>query len=89
MSGSLEGRAGSKWRLSHGGTRSGNEPGSMMHALPDWEFADGRPAPVRPSVRLASLRHKRTQERIERLKSEVDGMIEKKLSESSSTCQHE
>ena len=73
------GRAGSQIRLNRGSTRSGNEYGSALFALPDWEYADGRPAPVRASVRRAILRNERTQQRIERLRSEVDQMIADKL----------
>ncbi|XP_059806695.1 39S ribosomal protein L52, mitochondrial isoform X2 [Hypanus sabinus] len=37
-------RAGSQWRLEHGLSRSGTEYGPLTD-LPDWSFADGRPAP--------------------------------------------
>ncbi|XP_067870248.1 39S ribosomal protein L52, mitochondrial [Heterodontus francisci] len=37
-------RAGSQWRLGLGMARSGTEYGPMTD-LPDWSFADGRPAP--------------------------------------------
>ncbi|XP_028649481.1 39S ribosomal protein L52, mitochondrial [Erpetoichthys calabaricus] len=36
--------AGSKWRIEHGFARSGTEYGPLTD-LPDWSFADGRPAP--------------------------------------------
>ncbi|XP_043914360.1 39S ribosomal protein L52, mitochondrial isoform X2 [Protopterus annectens] len=37
-------QAGSKWRLEHGMARSNSEYGPFTD-LPDWSFADGRPAP--------------------------------------------
>uniref|UniRef100_A0A3B3S0B8 Large ribosomal subunit protein mL52 n=1 Tax=Paramormyrops kingsleyae TaxID=1676925 RepID=A0A3B3S0B8_9TELE len=37
--------AGSKWRLEHGLARSGSEYGPLTD-LPDWSYADGRPAPA-------------------------------------------
>ncbi|XP_072106387.1 large ribosomal subunit protein mL52 [Mobula birostris] len=37
-------RGGSQWRLEHGLSRSGTEYGPLTD-LPDWSFADGRPAP--------------------------------------------
>ncbi|XP_067257586.1 39S ribosomal protein L52, mitochondrial [Chanodichthys erythropterus] len=36
--------AGKKWRLENGLARSGSEYGPLTD-LPDWSFADGRPAP--------------------------------------------
>ncbi|KAM4709659.1 large ribosomal subunit protein mL52 isoform 2-T2 [Discoglossus pictus] len=36
--------AGQDWRIRHGFARSGSEYGPMVD-LPDWSFADGRPAP--------------------------------------------
>lgn len=69
-------RAGQKWRLSHALPRSGNEFGSHLFSLPDWEFADGRPAPQRASVRRAVLREERKQQRIARLQSEMDVLLQ-------------
>ncbi|XP_068164814.1 large ribosomal subunit protein mL52 [Antennarius striatus] len=37
-------QAGNKWRKEHGLSRSGSEYGPLTD-LPDWSFADGRPAP--------------------------------------------
>ncbi|KAG8006103.1 39S ribosomal protein L52, partial [Nibea albiflora] len=37
-------QAGNKWRKEHGLARSGTEYGPLTD-LPDWSFADGRPAP--------------------------------------------
>ncbi|XP_018601944.1 39S ribosomal protein L52, mitochondrial-like isoform X2 [Scleropages formosus] len=42
---SIVSHAGSKWRLEHGLARSGSEYGPLTD-LPDWSFADGRPAPL-------------------------------------------
>lgn len=69
-------RGGEKWRLAHNQTRSNNEYGSALFSLPDWEYADGRPAPVRASVERAIRRDLRTKERISRLQSEMDVMME-------------
>ncbi|XP_069796948.1 large ribosomal subunit protein mL52 isoform X1 [Narcine bancroftii] len=38
-------QAGSQWRLGHGMSRSGTEYGPLTD-LPDWSYADGRPAPM-------------------------------------------
>ncbi|XP_042368649.1 39S ribosomal protein L52, mitochondrial, partial [Plectropomus leopardus] len=37
-------QAGEKWRKEHGLSRSGTEYGPLTD-LPDWSYADGRPAP--------------------------------------------
>ncbi|XP_030636685.1 large ribosomal subunit protein mL52 [Chanos chanos] len=37
-------QAGTKWRLENGLSRSGSEYGPLTD-LPDWSYADGRPAP--------------------------------------------
>uniref|UniRef100_A0A665V432 Large ribosomal subunit protein mL52 n=1 Tax=Echeneis naucrates TaxID=173247 RepID=A0A665V432_ECHNA len=37
-------QAGEKWRKQHGLARSGTEYGPLTD-LPDWSYADGRPAP--------------------------------------------
>eukprot|EP00026_Physarum_polycephalum_P012881 Phypoly_transcript_13226.p1 GENE.Phypoly_transcript_13226~~Phypoly_transcript_13226.p1 ORF type:complete len:206 (+),score=63.59 Phypoly_transcript_13226:454-1071(+) len=42
-------RAGQAWRVSKGVGRSGNEDGPL-HDMPDFHFADGRPAPVTKSM---------------------------------------
>jgi len=58
--------------------RSGNEAGHPLYDTPDWEYSDGRPAPV------SARRQRRLQwaidaeERIERLRQE---MIELEQSE--------
>lgn len=39
--------AGSKWRLKQGLGRHGNEYGPLQE-IPDWSYADGRPAPLWP-----------------------------------------
>ncbi|XP_034019976.1 39S ribosomal protein L52, mitochondrial [Thalassophryne amazonica] len=64
-------QAGDKWRNEHGLARSGSEYGPMTD-LPDWSFADGRPAP--PSK--GYLRRRQTREALSRrivmLNSEMD-----------------
>ncbi|KAI0225559.1 39S ribosomal protein L52, mitochondrial [Lamellibrachia satsuma] len=37
--------AGGKWRLERGMSASGNEYGPLVD-IPDWSYADGRPAPL-------------------------------------------
>uniref|UniRef100_A0A3P8S5P2 Large ribosomal subunit protein mL52 n=1 Tax=Amphiprion percula TaxID=161767 RepID=A0A3P8S5P2_AMPPE len=68
-------QAGQKWRLEHGLARSGTEYGPLTD-LPDWSFADGRPAPPLKG----HLRRKQEREtlarRIVMLNSEVDQGIE-------------
>ncbi|XP_070711030.1 large ribosomal subunit protein mL52 [Pempheris klunzingeri] len=68
-------QAGEKWRKEHGLSRSGTEYGPLTD-LPDWSFADGRPAPPLKG----QLRRKQEREvlarRIVMLSSEVDGGIE-------------
>ncbi|XP_076017405.1 large ribosomal subunit protein mL52 [Genypterus blacodes] len=44
FSSSCAAQAGQKWRTEHGLSRSGSEYGPLTD-LPDWSFADGRPAP--------------------------------------------
>jgi large subunit ribosomal protein L52 len=39
--------AGSKWRLERGLGKCGNEYGPLTD-IPDWSYADGRPAPLWP-----------------------------------------
>ncbi|KAF3697849.1 39S ribosomal protein L52, mitochondrial [Channa argus] len=69
-------QAGEKWRKEHGLARSGTEYGPLTD-LPDWSFADGRPAPPMKG----QLRRKQEREalarRIVMLNSEVDRGIER------------
>uniref|UniRef100_A0AAQ4S1K5 Large ribosomal subunit protein mL52 n=1 Tax=Gasterosteus aculeatus aculeatus TaxID=481459 RepID=A0AAQ4S1K5_GASAC len=68
-------QAGEKWRKEHGLARSGTEYGPLTD-LPDWSFADGRPAPPLKG----QLRRKQEREvlarRIVMLNSEVDKGME-------------
>ncbi|KAF7230205.1 mitochondrial ribosomal protein L52, partial [Nothobranchius furzeri] len=68
-------QAGEKWRLEHGLARNGSEYGPLTD-LPDWSYADGRPAPPLKG----QLRRKQEREvlarRIVMLSSEVDRGIE-------------
>ncbi|XP_072232409.1 large ribosomal subunit protein mL52 [Leuresthes tenuis] len=68
-------QAGGQWRKEHGLARSGTEYGPMTD-LPDWSFADGRPAPPLKG----QLRRRQTREvlarRIVLLSSEMDRGIE-------------
>ncbi|KAK5858692.1 hypothetical protein PBY51_002813 [Eleginops maclovinus] len=69
-------QGGEKWRKEHGISKSGTEYGPLTD-LPDWSFADGRPAPLLKG----QLRRKQEREvlarRIVMLDSEVDRGIEK------------
>ncbi|KAL3046294.1 hypothetical protein OYC64_004326 [Pagothenia borchgrevinki] len=68
-------QGGEKWRKENGIARSGSEYGPMTD-LPDWSFADGRPAPLLKG----QLRRKQEREdlarRIVMLSSEVDKGME-------------
>nr|XP_046237483.1 39S ribosomal protein L52, mitochondrial isoform X2 [Scatophagus argus] len=68
-------QAGLKWRKEHGLGRSGSEYGPLTD-LPDWSFADGRPAPPMKG----QLRRKQEREvlarRIVMLNAEVDRGME-------------
>ncbi|XP_028330864.1 large ribosomal subunit protein mL52 [Gouania willdenowi] len=67
--------AGEKWRKEHGLARSGSEYGPLTD-LPDWSFADGRPAPpMRGHVRRKEERESLAR-RIVMLNSEVDQGME-------------
>ncbi|XP_062305485.1 39S ribosomal protein L52, mitochondrial [Osmerus eperlanus] len=64
-------RGGLKWRLEHGLARSGSEYGPLTD-LPDWSFADGRPAPpMKGQLRRKEERETLTR-RIVALETEVD-----------------
>ncbi|XP_040886695.1 39S ribosomal protein L52, mitochondrial [Toxotes jaculatrix] len=68
-------QAGEKWRKEHGLSRSGTEYGPLTD-LPDWSFADGRPAPPMKG----QLRRKQEREvlarRIVMLSTEMDKGME-------------
>ncbi|CAJ1086032.1 S ribosomal protein L52%2C mitochondrial [Xyrichtys novacula] len=68
-------QGGKKWRQEHGLARSGTEYGPLTD-LPDWSYADGRPAPPLKG----QIRRKQEREAIARrivmLNSEVDKGME-------------
>ncbi|XP_022619908.1 39S ribosomal protein L52, mitochondrial [Seriola dumerili] len=68
-------QAGEKWRKEHGLSRSGTEYGPLTD-LPDWSYADGRPAPPMKG----QLRRRQEKEvlarRIVMLSAEMDKGIE-------------
>uniref|UniRef100_A0A3P8UWM0 Large ribosomal subunit protein mL52 n=1 Tax=Cynoglossus semilaevis TaxID=244447 RepID=A0A3P8UWM0_CYNSE len=68
-------QAGQKWRIEHGLARSNSEYGPLTD-LPDWSFADGRPAPPLKG----QLRRKKEREdlarRVVMLNSEMDKGIQ-------------
>ncbi|XP_069044818.1 large ribosomal subunit protein mL52 [Lepisosteus oculatus] len=69
-------QAGSKWRIDHGFARSGSEYGPLTD-LPDWSFADGRPAPpLKGQIRRQKEREEFAR-RVVTLSSEVDSGMEK------------
>ncbi|XP_017288663.1 39S ribosomal protein L52, mitochondrial [Kryptolebias marmoratus] len=83
-------QAGEKWRKEHGLARSGTEYGPLTD-LPDWSFADGRPAPPLKG----HLRRRQEREvlarRIVMLNSEVDKGMEahkKRQEEAKRTEEH-
>uniref|UniRef100_A0A3B4F909 Large ribosomal subunit protein mL52 n=1 Tax=Pundamilia nyererei TaxID=303518 RepID=A0A3B4F909_9CICH len=65
-------QAGEKWRKEHGLARSGTEYGPLTD-LPDWSFADGRPA---PPMKGQLRRRQERERRIVMLNSEVDRGME-------------
>ncbi|XP_060886958.1 39S ribosomal protein L52, mitochondrial [Labrus mixtus] len=68
-------RAGDKWRKEHGLSRTGSEYGPLTD-LPDWSFADGRPAPPLKGHLKRKQQREDTARRIVMLSSEVDMGIE-------------
>jgi len=74
----LTARAGQRHRLMQGVGRSGNEDGPL-HDLPDWEFADGTPAPTTRKQRTWQIQRQKTAARINRLRKEVIEMEQKEL----------
>ncbi|CAN9509277.1 unnamed protein product [Ophioblennius macclurei] len=69
-------QAGEKWRKEHGLAKSGTEYG-VLTDLPDWSFADGRPAaPLKGQLRRKQQREVLAR-RIVLLDSEVDAGIQK------------
>ncbi|KAM9335943.1 large ribosomal subunit protein mL52 [Symphorus nematophorus] len=68
-------QAGEKWRKEHGLARSGTEYGPLTD-LPDWSFADGRPAPPMKGHLRRRQEREAIARRIVMLSSEVDRGME-------------
>ncbi|KAM9424505.1 large ribosomal subunit protein mL52 [Pholidichthys leucotaenia] len=68
-------QAGQKWRKEHGLSTSGSEYGPMTD-LPDWSFADGRPAPPMKGYLRRRQEREVLARRIVMLNSEVDRGVE-------------
>ncbi|XP_077597686.1 large ribosomal subunit protein mL52 [Stigmatopora nigra] len=68
-------QAGEKWRLQHSLARSGTEYGPMTD-LPDWSYADGRPAPPAKGMLRRQKEREELARRIVMLDSEVDKGLE-------------
>uniref|UniRef100_A0AAZ1X1S8 Large ribosomal subunit protein mL52 n=1 Tax=Oreochromis aureus TaxID=47969 RepID=A0AAZ1X1S8_OREAU len=68
-------QAGEKWRKEHGLARSGTEYGPLTD-LPDWSFADGRPAPPMKGQLRRRQEREALSRRIVMLNSEVDRGME-------------
>ncbi|XP_077400175.1 large ribosomal subunit protein mL52 [Vanacampus margaritifer] len=68
-------QGGQKWRLEHGLARSGSEYGPITD-LPDWSFADGRPAPPMKGMLRRRQENEELVRRIVMLDAEVDRGIE-------------
>ncbi|XP_072006690.1 large ribosomal subunit protein mL52 [Engystomops pustulosus] len=63
--------AGQEWRIKHGFARSGSEYGPLTD-LPDWSFADGRPAPQWKGQIRRKEENKEFANRIVMLSNEID-----------------
>ncbi|XP_056382657.1 39S ribosomal protein L52, mitochondrial [Hyla sarda] len=63
--------AGQEWRIKHGFARSGSEYGPLTD-LPDWSFADGRPAPPWKGQSRRKEENKELASRIVMLSNEID-----------------
>ncbi|XP_051922337.1 39S ribosomal protein L52, mitochondrial [Hippocampus zosterae] len=68
-------QGGEKWRKEHGLARSGSEYGPLTD-LPDWSFADGRPAPPMKGFLRRRQEREELARRIVMLNSEIDRGIE-------------
>ncbi|KAI1888630.1 hypothetical protein AGOR_G00187130 [Albula goreensis] len=69
-------QAGSQWRVQHGLARSGSEYGPLTD-LPDWSFADGRPAPPLKGQERRKGEREKFARRVVSLSSEVDRGMER------------
>ncbi|KFM80988.1 39S ribosomal protein L52, mitochondrial, partial [Stegodyphus mimosarum] len=63
------------WRLRHGIPAKGVEYGPLTD-LPDWSYADGRPAPLQEAKKRKIKLHKEYCEKIIKLTKEVDECLE-------------
>ncbi|XP_041635757.1 39S ribosomal protein L52, mitochondrial [Cheilinus undulatus] len=68
-------QAGDKWRKEHGLARTGSEYGPLTD-LPDWSYADGRPAPPMKGQMRRKQETEVLARRIVMLSSEMDRGIE-------------
>ncbi|MBN3299760.1 large ribosomal subunit protein mL52 [Amia ocellicauda] len=68
--------AGSKWRIEHGFARSSTEYGPLTD-LPDWSFADGRPAPPLKGQSRRRSEREELARRVVVLSSEMDRGMER------------
>ncbi|XP_069817732.1 large ribosomal subunit protein mL52 [Dendropsophus ebraccatus] len=68
--------AGQDWRIKHGIARSGSEYGPLTD-LPDWSFADGRPAPLWKGQNRRKEENKEFASHIVMLSNEVDQGMKK------------
>ncbi|KAM4612243.1 large ribosomal subunit protein mL52 [Polymixia lowei] len=68
-------QAGQKWRMEHGLSPTGSEYGPLTD-LPDWSFADGRPAPPLKGHLRRKQQREALARRIVMLNSEVDRGME-------------
>ncbi|KAM8881406.1 large ribosomal subunit protein mL52 [Synchiropus picturatus] len=75
LSSSCSLHGGQKWRKENGLPRSGSEYGPLTD-LPDWSFADGRPAPPMKGMLRRRQEREALSRRIVMLNSEVDRGIE-------------
>ena len=73
--------AGQQWRLGTGRSRSGTEYGPLTD-LPDWSFADGRPAPAGKGQMKRTQTQRAISRRVQQLLTEVEqGKLAPELSE--------
>ncbi|XP_038068902.1 39S ribosomal protein L52, mitochondrial-like [Patiria miniata] len=69
-------QAGRTWRDSQGQSRSGRDYGPLID-LPDWAYADGRPAPTGSGQYRRQQEQRQIAERIDRLASEMMAAVQK------------
>ncbi|XP_013887932.1 large ribosomal subunit protein mL52 [Austrofundulus limnaeus] len=83
-------QGGEKWRIQHGLARIGTEYGPLTD-LPDWSFADGRPAPPMKNQLRRREEREALSRRIVMLSTEMDKGIEmwkEKLEEAKRAEEH-